>query len=179
MASYQLVPILIAAVFALLGVMFLTIGLLRLRLSRGWVATTGQVVDRHGGTTRWPSRYSTFRWRDHHGREHHRTSLVYASLGPRPGTLVEVKYDPVDPSRAVIDSVVQSGRIFIVIGALLLVMAILLGGFALVLMTVIAGSDLGTVSPSAADPGLCRALKADMGTQWRDACWVSSAACHR
>jgi len=41
-------------------------------------------------------------------------------LGPRPGTHVPVRFDPDDPSRAMIDTYVQSGRILYAIGGALL-----------------------------------------------------------
>jgi len=96
-------------------------------MARHWVPTTGQVINQRGGplASRLPARYPTFRWRDASGVEHRRTSMVNASFGPGPGKLVPVRYDPDDPSRAVTDSFVQSGKIFTIIGIAIVVVAVL------------------------------------------------------
>ena len=69
--------------------------------------------------------YPTFRWEDQHGVVHQRTSMMRASLGPRPGPQVPVRFDPDDPSRAMIDTYVQSGRILYAIGGAVLVLGLL------------------------------------------------------
>src|SRR5699024_6939283 len=66
-----------------------------------------------------PALYPTFRWQDDAGIVHQRTSMVSASLGPRPGTRLTVLYDPSNPSRAILDTFVQSGRIFYLVGGLI------------------------------------------------------------
>ena len=71
------------------------------------------------------ARYPTFRWQDATGVEHRHTSMMGASLGPRPGTLVKVKYDPDNPSRGMIDSAVQSGLLFTVIGVAIAVVGLM------------------------------------------------------
>ena len=107
-----------AGVVLLLATIFIALGTIRRRMARDWVTTTGQVINQRGDplASRMPARYTTFRWRDASGAEYRRTSSVSASLGPAPGKLVPVKYDPNDPSRAVIDSFVQGGQIFTIIG---------------------------------------------------------------
>lgn len=124
MDGAQLAPLLIGGVGSLLGLVFLGLGSLRCRMIRGWTRTSGIVVNRDGSTTGGPAIYPTFRWRDQHGQEHQRTSAVRASLGPSPGKQVTVLFDPDQPSRAVIDSIAQSGQIFVVIGWVILGIAV-------------------------------------------------------
>ncbi|MDQ1537836.1 MAG: hypothetical protein QOE58_2229 [Actinomycetota bacterium] len=122
----------IGGVFLLLAAIFIAIGTIRTRMTRGWMTTTGQVINRRGDplASSLPASNPTFRWRDASGAEHRRTSTVNASFGPRPGKLVPVKYDPQNPSRAVIDSFVQSGQIFTVIGISLAVAGVLGASYA-------------------------------------------------
>ncbi|MGH3459343.1 DUF3592 domain-containing protein [Aeromicrobium sp.] len=110
-----------------LGIVFLAIGLLRRRMMRGWVRTTGVVVDKRTGRADGGVRaiYPTFQWQDDSGRVHQRTSIVRQSLAPAPGKRVTLRYDPTEPSRAAIDSFVQNGSIFAVIGSVLVVVGLL------------------------------------------------------
>lgn len=134
MASTQLAPLLAGGIGILLGLVFITIGWLRGRMVRDWTSTTGMIVNRDGSTTGMPALYPTFAWRDQHGQDHRHTSSVRASLGPKPGKVVTVLYDPDEPSRGIIDSAVQSGRIFLVIGGVIAVLAVTLAGFMLVVL---------------------------------------------
>lgn len=124
--------VLFGGIAVLLGAIFITIGMVRTRMMSDWITTTGQVINQRGDPLAggMPARYPTFRWRDSSGVEHRRTSSVGASLGPRPGKLVPVKYDSRNPSRAVIDSSVQNGRIFTVIGIVIASMGILGSSYA-------------------------------------------------
>lgn len=133
MSDAALAPVLAAGIPALLGTVFLTIGIVRTRMMRGWTRTTGVVVDRRTGRADRGtiSIYPTFQWQDQNGQVHQHTSSVKQSLGPSPGTAVPVLYDPEHPSRGSIDSFVQGGRIFVFIGAGLLVVSLV----ALVLVT--------------------------------------------
>lgn len=119
-------PVVGGGVPVLLGVVFLTIGLVRTRTTRGWTRTTGVVVDRRTGRadTGTTGLYPTFQWRDQHGEVHQHTSAIRQSFAPQPGRAVPVLYDPRRPSRAVIDTVVQGGRLFTWIGAGLLVLGL-------------------------------------------------------
>lgn len=126
MATWQIV--LIAGGIPLgLGLVFMAIGVLRRRMMRGWVRTTGVVVDKRTGRADggMPSLYPTFQWQDQDGQVHQRTSMVRQSLGPAPGKQVPIRYDPAEPSRAAVDSFVQNGTIFTVIGSVLVVLALL------------------------------------------------------
>jgi hypothetical protein len=118
MRESVLVPLILGGVLTLLGAVFTSIAAIRTRMMRDWSRTTGVVVSRRtgGASGGMPAIYPTFRWEDQQGRVHQRTSMMRASLGPKPGTQVPVRFDPDEPSRAVIDGYVQSGRIFYAIG---------------------------------------------------------------
>lgn len=114
-----------------LAAVFFLIAHVRTRMTREWVRTTGVVVDQRSGRADrgMTAIYPTFQWRDQHGDVHQHTSSVRQSLGPSPGTQVPVRYDPQRPQRAMIDSTVQSGRIFYGIAAVLAVLGVLIGGY--------------------------------------------------
>jgi len=117
-------PVFFGAILGLIGLIFRTFGRRRVRMIQSWSRTTGVVVTgRHGRTTGMTERNPTFQWRDQYGTEHQHTSNVYASLGPAPGQEVPVLFDPENPSRAVIDSGAQSGRMFVALGTGMLVAA--------------------------------------------------------
>jgi len=123
---------LIALVPLGIGGIFLTLGWARGRMTRGWVATEGMVVNRDGSADHgMPAYYPTFAWRDQQGVEHRRTSNVGASLQPSPGTRVRVRYDPASPDRAVMDTFSQSGRVFLLVGWIIVGLTIVIGGSAL------------------------------------------------
>ncbi len=128
-----LVGVIIGATACGLGGLFTLIGYLRGRMTRGWLPTTGVVVRRRTGDISggmaelWP----TFQWQDQHGQVHQRTSNVRASLGPSPGKHVPVRFDPDQPSRAIIDSMAQNGQLFFLIGITVMAVGVL-GGVVLV-----------------------------------------------
>ncbi|KHL10797.1 uncharacterized protein DUF3592 [Mumia flava] len=129
MTADQVVAV-VAAGFALLGTVFVLIGLLRRRMTRAWQPTRGTVVTRDGSVHGLPSGYPTVQWQDTAGRTHRRTSIVRQSFPPRLGTTVPVLYDPDRPDRGVMDTAVQRGTVFVAVGAGLLVIALLLGALA-------------------------------------------------
>ena len=51
--------------------------------------------------------------------------MATASLGPKPGTQVPVRFDPDEPSRAMIDTYVQGGRILYPIGIFVLTLGLI------------------------------------------------------
>lgn len=131
---------LITAIPCGIGAIFLLIGYFRGRMTRGWAQATGVVVRRATGARSggMPAIYPTFQWQDQHGRVHQRTSMVRASLGPSPGKQVPVLFDPQEPSRAIINSYVQSGRIFFLIGTILFAVGLGAGVLAIALSASIA-----------------------------------------
>lgn len=132
----QWIVVLVGLGVVCLGGVFFAIGYLRGAMMRGWIRTTGQVVNQRGDPLRgsMPAYYPTFRWRDQSGVEHRHTSMMGASLGPSPGKLVSVLYDPKNPSRGVIDSTAQSGRNFSYIGIAIVAVGVLGAAVALVLV---------------------------------------------
>lgn len=126
MSDAILVPLILGGVATGLGMVFTAIALIRTRMTRSWTVTTGIVVNRRTGRAEggMAAIYPTFQWQDQHGRVHQRTSMLRASLGPRPGAPVPVRFDPDEPSRAMIDTYVQSGRILFPIGGGLLALGL-------------------------------------------------------
>lgn len=136
MEIWQVVLLVTGAPVAI-GAVFWTIATIRTHMTRDWQRTTGVVIDRRTGRADggMPAIYPTFRWQDQQGREYQRTSSVRASLGPRPGKQVPVLYDPIEPSRGIIDSYVQSGRIFFLIGGILVVLGVFAGAMAAIVIS--------------------------------------------
>jgi hypothetical protein len=95
-------------------------------MCRHWVPTTGLIVSKKGATDGWPGRYPTFTWTGPDGRVYRRTSWVHGGLY-RLGRQVRVLVDPQQPERAIMDTFVQKGTIFAVIGAMVM-------GFGLVIL---------------------------------------------
>lgn len=121
----QIVALVCAGILGLAAI-FAGIGWIRMRMMRDWVQTTGQITTKSGGLSEGlPAIYPTFRWQDEAGNEYRRTSNVRASLGPRAGQLIPVRYDPKNPQRAILGTFVQSGKIFVLIGAFIAVMGVL------------------------------------------------------
>ncbi|WP_162891322.1 DUF3592 domain-containing protein [Aeromicrobium sp. A1-2] len=118
---------------AVVATVFFLVAWSRTSMARGWTATTGVVIDRRTGRAEGgiPAQHPTFQWQDADGNLHQETSSMKQSLGPAPGTRVPVLYDPAHPSRAVINTYVQSGRLFWALGFLVLALGILIGGFLL------------------------------------------------
>ena len=124
MNQFHQVAAIIGGVALLLGILFFCFGYFRNRMIKGWVRTTGTITKKHGSLEGMPSLYPTFTWTDDSGTQHSRTSNVRASLGPRPGTQVPIRYNPTNPDAAIIDSLAQSGRIFIIIGIVIVVVGL-------------------------------------------------------
>jgi hypothetical protein len=110
------IPLIIGGVFCLLGLVFFTIGRVRTMMCRSWVASTGLIVNRKGGTEGWPARYPTFGWTGPDGHVYRKTSSVHGGLY-RLGSQVPILIDPAQPHRAIMDTFVQKGTIFTVIGS--------------------------------------------------------------
>lgn len=119
-----------------IGLVFVVVGRVRYRLTRDWVRTTGVVTTRDGATSGFPSQYPTFMWQDTGGTWHRRRSGMRGGIMV-PGRQVPVAYDPVSPSRGMIDTPVQNGRLFAVIG---LAVALLGGGLGLGVVAMVAAA---------------------------------------
>lgn len=116
----------------LLATIFFLIAHFRSATAKNWVSTQGIVVNRKTGQPYgMTSIYPTFQWRDEQGRVHQHTSSMKQSLGPAPGKIVPVRYDPANPSRAIIDTFAQSGRIFYPIALIIFTLGLSVGSFLL------------------------------------------------
>lgn len=133
MSDLTAVGLSILGVSALVAAVFFGVAWFRGQMARGWTATTGVVVNRRTGQPSGglPANYPTFQWRDAAGNTHQKTSSMKQSFGPSPGQPVPVLYDPRDPTRGMIDTYAQSGRIFWTLGIFVLVLGVLIGGFLL------------------------------------------------
>jgi len=109
-----------AGILTLLGIIFWSIGFFMTRKTRDWEKTTGEIVkkSRWGGGL--PDYRPTVRFEAHDGQTYEVMSFINQTPGLLPGRKVPVLYDPYDPYRARIDTFVQSGRIFLIIGNVLL-----------------------------------------------------------
>lgn len=125
-----LVPLIPVAV----GLVLFVVGRVRHRLSRDWVRTTGVVTTADGAVSGFPSQYPTFMWQDGNGTWHRQRSGMRGGI-LSPGRPVPVAYDPVSPSRAMIDTPVQNGRLFAAIG---IAVALGGGGLALAILVMVA-----------------------------------------
>lgn len=119
-----------------IGLVLVVVGRVRWRLTRGWVRTTGVVTTRDGAVSGFPSQYPTFMWQDGNGTWHRQRSGMRGGI-MAPGRQVPVAYDPMSPSRAMIDTPVQNGRLFAVIG---LAVALLGGGLGLGVVAMVAAA---------------------------------------
>lgn len=116
------------------GLVLFVVGRVRHRMSRDWVRTTGVVTTRDGAVSGFPSQYPTFLWQDGNGTWHRQRSGMRGGI-MAPGRQVPVAYDPMSPSRAMIDTPVQNGRLFAAIG---LAVALGGGGLALAILVMMA-----------------------------------------
>lgn len=133
MSDVAKVGLMFFGISAIVAMVFFAVAWIRGRMMRGWVATTGVVVDRRTGLASggMPAIYPTFQWQDAEGTTHQRTSSMKQSFGPSPGRTVSVLYDPSNPSRAIINTYAQSGRIFWTLGFIALFLGTVVGGFLL------------------------------------------------
>jgi|GEM_PF-1471627 len=123
--EYLLGIIIPCGVFGLLGTVFTLIGWFMKRRTRDWDTTQGVIVKRGALFASLPDKYPTFQYVVD-GQTYEHTSSVSQTPGFRPGSVVTVKYDPYQPERAAIDSIAQSGLIFLIIGLCMLGIAAVL-----------------------------------------------------
>ncbi|WP_277630599.1 DUF3592 domain-containing protein [Atopococcus tabaci] len=100
---------------ALLGLVFWSVGFFMTKGKKAWINTKGIVIDNFRASGDDNLR-PIFQFEDNKGVLYE----VKSKVGQRPsikvGTQVPVLYDPKDPSRAVIDTWLQSGRGFLLFG---------------------------------------------------------------
>lgn len=126
------------AVFTILGVVFFTFGVLRTRPLKNWEATTGIIIKKELNINinlgkllgdksfieKTPDYYPTFQYVVG-GKTYESTSKVHQEPGFSPGKEVEVLYDPAAPQNAVINSFVQKGTLFTLLGGIFLSIGLL------------------------------------------------------
>lgn len=67
----------------------------------GWARTTGEIIGLSSSAPSWaPHRGASFRYTSGDGTEHTVWSPEATATGDSIGTLVQVRYDPADPTRA-------------------------------------------------------------------------------
>lgn len=119
-------------VFLFMGIIFLLVTRNTVRPEKHWLTTTGTIVqkeknyhlslgkifNREGFVSRQPDSVPTFQY-EIDGTEYETTSKVQQTPGFKIGSTVEVLYNPEDPQQAVINSFLQKGSIFNMIGKIL------------------------------------------------------------
>jgi hypothetical protein len=109
-------PLFFGGLLFLFGLLFGTIGWVRTSMCKNWVHSTGLIVTRKGATTGWPTNQPTFGWTGPDGHVYRKNSLVRGGFY-RMGSQVPILIDPERPHRAVIDTFIQKGTIFTVMGS--------------------------------------------------------------
>lgn len=123
--------LLFGGILLLFGLTFGTIGWARTSMCKSWVHSTGLIVTRKGATSGWPTDQPTFGWTGPDGHVYRRTSLVRGGFY-RMGSQVPILIHPEQPHRAVVDTFIQKGTIFMVMGSIFGVMGVALaasGGY--------------------------------------------------
>ncbi|MFS0724956.1 DUF3592 domain-containing protein [Paenibacillus sp. 1P07SE] len=129
---YMLGVLIPAGVLLLLGAVFFSIGMFFRQRMRDWDVTRGIIIKAGSLFPNLPDKYPTFEYVVN-GEVYRKTSAISQTPGFWPGSTVTVKYDPYQPERASIDSMVQSGLIFVILGSVFLGVAVVLAIVALVL----------------------------------------------
>lgn len=127
------------AIFFILGGIFFTIGHVKTRSQNMWDETTGVIIKKTNppqifkilfrNYDKQPDYYPTVQYIVN-GITYEKTSDVYQSPGLPPGKEVSVLYNPDDPEQAVINTFIQRGTIFKLIGSILIgicILAIIIG----------------------------------------------------
>ncbi len=124
-------------VFFVIGSVFLVYGIRRARTIRCWEKTTGVIVKKEkilnsalknlfqDFAQNIPDRYPTVKYTVN-GNTYTNTSKISQHPGMKPGKEVEVKYNPDHPEQAVINTFVQRGSFFTLIGAIFFTIACIL-----------------------------------------------------
>ena len=129
METIYMVGGILTLTFLMLGSVFLFLGLSRSRRTKKWNRTSGIVIKKEKNIhitlgkifnkesllSNGPDASPTFQYQVN-GNEYEKTSSIQQKPGFNPGTIVDVLYDPNDPKQAIIDSFVQRGSIFTLLG---------------------------------------------------------------
>lgn len=119
-------------IFSCMGIVFLLVSRTIVRPKKDWLTVTGTIIqkeknytislgkimNREGFAASAPDRAPTFHY-EVNGIEYETTSKVQQSPGFQIGATVEILYNPEDPQQAVINSFLQKGTLFNIIGKII------------------------------------------------------------
>lgn len=128
-----------AIIFSMMGLMFLLVIRIAVRPSKEWLTTTGTIIQKEknysislgkiinseGFLSNQPDSAPTFRY-EVNGIEYETTSKVRQTPGFKIDSTVDILYNPDDPQQAIINTIVQKGTIFNIIGKVLLSLGVIL-----------------------------------------------------
>lgn len=129
MNDLYMVLAILALSFLLLGSIFWLIGFIRKRGTKDWAWASGEIIkkEKHYNITlskiikneeflsKGPDERPTAEYVVD-GKTYTYTSNIGQTPGIKPGIIVDVLYDPYNPSKAMINTFVQSGAIFKLLG---------------------------------------------------------------
>ena len=116
-------------IFSFMGLVFLLVIRTTVRPDRTWITATGTIIQKEknlrisfnklinqdGIFANAPDRAPTFHY-EVNGAEYETTSKVQQTPGFQIGSTVDILYNPDDPQQAVINSFIQKGTLFNIIG---------------------------------------------------------------
>lgn len=116
-------------IFSTMGLIFILVSRTTVRPDRDWLTTTGTIIQKEKNysislnniinkkeiLSTAPDRAPTFHY-EVNGVEYETTSKVQQTPGFQIGSTVEVLYNPDDPEQAVINSFLQKGTLFNILG---------------------------------------------------------------
>lgn len=118
--EYLLAPAIIAFVFFMLGSVFMGIGLFLKLRTKNWNQTEGEIIKKDWFFPSMPDGTPSFRYTANDGVTYEKTSRVSQSPGISIGKKVTVFYDPENPQNGALDTFVQNGTLFSVLGGFFL-----------------------------------------------------------
>ena len=110
-------------IFLILSSVFLTIGLVRKRKINRSLLTEGEIIKKGLFFKHTPDHFPTVKY-EVNGTVYEHTSRISQRPGLTPGTQVDIYYHPEKPEKAIINSFVQRGSLFTLIGSILGVIAL-------------------------------------------------------
>lgn len=128
-----------ATIFLVMGLIFLLVIKNINRPAKDWQMTTGTIIrkeknysislgkifNKEGIVSSLPDSAPTFQY-EVNGTEYEKTSKVQQNPGFAIGSTVEILYNPEDPQQAVINSIIQRGTLFSVLGKIFISISVIL-----------------------------------------------------
>lgn len=128
-----------ATIFLVMGLIFLLVIKNINRPAKDWQMTTGTIIrkeknysislgkifNKEGIVSSLPDSAPTFQY-EVNGIEYEKTSKVQQNPGFAIGSTVEILYNPEDPQQAVINSIIQRGTLFSVLGKIFISISVIL-----------------------------------------------------